>query len=84
MKVGSKLHSLPNLSTLLTSNKEPKSKRVPVRLRHKIEKASAAKQKKERKLAKKVRRARETKKTRIDESLESAMAIKNEKGSWHS
>jgi nuclear GTP-binding protein len=32
---------------------EPKSKRVPVRLRHKIEKASAAKQRKQRKLAKK-------------------------------
>lgn len=32
---------------------KPKSKRVPVRLRHKIEKASAAKQKKARKLAKK-------------------------------
>lgn len=32
---------------------EPKSKRVPVRLRHKIEKASAAKQRKARKLAKK-------------------------------
>lgn len=32
---------------------EPKSKRTPVRLRHKIEKASAAKQKKGRKLAKK-------------------------------
>lgn len=32
---------------------EPKSKRVPVRLRHKIEKASVAKQKKNRKLAKK-------------------------------
>jgi len=32
---------------------EPKSKRQPVRLRHKIEKASAAKQKKGRKLAKK-------------------------------
>ncbi|KAJ4130710.1 nuclear GTP-binding protein nug1 [Fusarium equiseti] len=33
--------------------KKPKSKRTPVRLRHKIQKASAAKQKKERKLAKK-------------------------------
>ncbi|KAL0936578.1 nucleolar GTP-binding protein 2 [Colletotrichum truncatum] len=33
--------------------KKPKSKRTPVRLRHKIEKASAAKQKKQRKLAKK-------------------------------
>ncbi|KAL8781903.1 MAG: hypothetical protein Q9203_000516 [Teloschistes exilis] len=32
---------------------EPKSKRTPVRLRHKIEKASAAKQRKQRKLAKK-------------------------------
>src|ERR1700722_17657288 len=32
---------------------EPKSKRTPVRLRHKIEKASVAKQKKNRKLAKK-------------------------------
>ena len=32
---------------------EPKSKRTPVRLRHKIEKASAAKQRKARKLAKK-------------------------------
>ncbi|RSL59801.1 hypothetical protein CEP54_007098 [Fusarium duplospermum] len=33
--------------------KKPKSKRTPVRLRHKIQKASVAKQKKERKLAKK-------------------------------
>ncbi|ERS98443.1 nuclear GTP-binding protein [Sporothrix schenckii 1099-18] len=33
--------------------KKPKSKRQPVRLRHKIEKAAAAKQKKDRKLAKK-------------------------------
>ncbi|KAK2038932.1 hypothetical protein LZ31DRAFT_588034 [Colletotrichum somersetense] len=32
--------------------KKPKSKRTPVRLRHKIEKASAAKQRKQRKLAK--------------------------------
>ncbi|KAL9083957.1 MAG: hypothetical protein Q9165_008300 [Trypethelium subeluteriae] len=32
---------------------KPKSKRVPVRLRHKIEKASAAKQRKQRKLEKK-------------------------------
>lgn len=37
---------------------EPKSKRTPVRLRHKIEKASAAKQRKQRKLAKKVQRPR--------------------------
>ncbi|KAF5569607.1 nuclear GTP-binding protein [Fusarium phyllophilum] len=36
----------------ITKPKKPKSKRTPVRLRHKIEKASAAKQKKERKLAK--------------------------------
>ena len=34
-------------------NSEPKSKRVPVRLRHKIEKASVAKQKKARKEGKK-------------------------------
>ena len=33
---------------------EPKSKRTPVRLRHKIEKASAAKQRKQRKASKKV------------------------------
>lgn len=33
---------------------KPKSKRVSTRLRHKIEKASTAKQRKERKLAKKV------------------------------
>ncbi|KAL4729912.1 nuclear GTP-binding protein nug1 [Fusarium chlamydosporum] len=37
----------------ITKPKKPKSKRTPVRLRHKIQKASAAKQKKERKLAKK-------------------------------
>ena len=36
------------------SKLEPKSKRVPVRLRHKIEKASAAKGRKARKLAKAV------------------------------
>ncbi|KAK3301113.1 P-loop containing nucleoside triphosphate hydrolase protein [Chaetomium fimeti] len=37
----------------ITKPKKPKSKRVPTRLRHKIEKASAAKQRKARKLAKK-------------------------------
>ncbi|KAF4971858.1 hypothetical protein FZEAL_9738 [Fusarium zealandicum] len=37
----------------ITKPKKPKSKRTPVRLRHKIEKASLAKQKKQRKLAKK-------------------------------
>ena len=37
---------------LIESSIEPKSKRTPVRLRHKIEKASAAKQKKARKAAK--------------------------------
>lgn len=40
---------------ILIANLEPKSKRVPVRLRNKIEKASAAKQRKARKQAKKVR-----------------------------
>lgn len=39
---------------LADSVQEPKSKRTPVRLRHKIEKASAAKQRKQRKLAKSV------------------------------
>lgn len=39
---------------LLTLPPGKNSKRVPVRLRHKIEKASAAKQRKQRKLAKKV------------------------------
>ncbi|EAQ92578.1 hypothetical protein CHGG_00813 [Chaetomium globosum CBS 148.51] len=37
----------------ITKPKKPKSKRTPTRLRHKIEKASAAKQRKARKLAKK-------------------------------
>ena len=37
---------------MLTRHAEPKSKRTPVRLRHKIQKASAAKQRKQRKLAK--------------------------------
>ncbi|KAH6619815.1 P-loop containing nucleoside triphosphate hydrolase protein [Chaetomium sp. MPI-SDFR-AT-0129] len=37
----------------ITKPKKPKSKRTPVRLRHKIEKASASKQRKARKLAKK-------------------------------
>lgn len=40
--------------TSLIATPEPKSKRVPVRLRNKIEKASAAKQRKARKQAKKV------------------------------
>ena len=35
--------------------RKPESKRKPVRLRHKIEKASASKQRKQRKLARKVR-----------------------------
>jgi nuclear GTP-binding protein len=38
---------------LLTRIVEPKSKRVPVRLRNKIKKASAAKQRKQRRFAKK-------------------------------
>jgi len=38
---------------MLTLGAEPKSKRTPVRLRHNIQKASAAKQRKQRKLAKK-------------------------------
>lgn len=43
-----------NYSTnLATNQKEPMSKRTPVRLRNKIEKASKAKQRKDRKLAKK-------------------------------
>ncbi|KAK0656347.1 nucleolar GTP-binding protein 2 [Cercophora newfieldiana] len=37
----------------ITKPKKPKSKRTPVRLRHKIQKASAAKQRKDKKLAKK-------------------------------
>ena len=40
------------MHSILTQILEPKSKRTPVRLRHKIEKASAAKQRKQRKLAK--------------------------------
>ena len=40
------------MHSILTQIPEPKSKRTPVRLRHKIEKASAAKQRKQRKLAK--------------------------------
>ncbi|MCJ1273663.1 hypothetical protein MMC21_001456 [Puttea exsequens] len=36
----------------MTKPRKPKSKRTPVRLRHRIEKASAAKQRKQRKLAK--------------------------------
>jgi nuclear GTP-binding protein len=43
----------PFANVPLLTTAEPKSKRTPVRLRHKIEKASAAKQRKQRKLAKK-------------------------------
>lgn len=42
-----------SLVSLLMISAEPKSKRVPVRLRNKIEKSSAAKQRKAKKLAKK-------------------------------
>ena len=45
---------LYNCSQSNEENTEPKSKRTPVRLRHKIEKAGAAKQRKQRKLAKTV------------------------------
>ncbi|KAL2756204.1 hypothetical protein ACRALDRAFT_2042392 [Sodiomyces alcalophilus JCM 7366] len=41
------------MANSITKPKRPKSKRQPSRLRHKIEKASAAKQRKQRKLAKK-------------------------------
>lgn len=54
MKVGSKNRREKIAFGTTDTKPEPKSKRVPVRLRHKIEKASAAKQKKARKLAKKV------------------------------
>jgi hypothetical protein len=54
MKVGSKFECHIMLAWSLIINAEPKSKRVPVRLRNKIEKASAAKQRKAKKLAKKV------------------------------
>lgn len=49
---GNTAHLKPQI-TLLTPSSEPKSKRGTSRLRHKIEKASAAKQRKLRKLAKK-------------------------------
>ncbi|KAL9039661.1 MAG: hypothetical protein Q9214_004786 [Letrouitia sp. 1 TL-2023] len=53
-KPGSK-YPMPNEAGMHSnpSESEPKSKRTPVRLRHRIEKASAAKQRKQRKLAKK-------------------------------
>ncbi|KAG8533299.1 uncharacterized protein KY384_002082 [Bacidia gigantensis] len=41
------------IGTMVNKPGKPKSKRVPVRLRHKIEKAGAAKQRKQKKLAKK-------------------------------
>ena len=45
--------SLCEFSNCTDNIAEPKSKRTPVRLRHKIQKASAAKERKQRKLAKK-------------------------------
>ena len=54
MKVGSMSGLSKHDQTNLLTITEPQSKRVPVRLRHRIEKASAAKQRKAKKQAKKV------------------------------
>ena len=64
-----------------------KSKRTPTRLRAKIQKASAAKQRKMRKLAKKVRFELPSVQTflvLIYNSVGSNMAIENQEGSRHS
>jgi hypothetical protein len=68
---------------ILTGNLEPKSKRVPVRLRHKIEKASAAKQRKEKKAAKKVQQPRNNSRLVLTHT-EPGMAIQVKEGSGHS
>lgn len=66
------------VSYLLTFCIEPKSKRVPVRLRNKIEKASAAKQRKAKKAAKKVCRSRIVQERILKLMLEPGMAIQDE------
>jgi hypothetical protein len=58
MKVGSKHLTLCASSTDTDTDIEPISKRVPVRLRNKIQKKSAAKQRKNRKIEKNVRQPR--------------------------
>ena len=83
MKIGSKWNRHRSSSYVLTVREEPKSKRVPVRLRNKIEKASAAKQRKAKKLAKKVRQMCDSRDPVLI-YIEPRMAIENEKGPWHS
>lgn len=63
---------------------EPKSKRQPVRLRHRIEKASAQKQKKAKKLAKKVLQLAPMPLYGTNISLEPGMALQGKEGSWNS
>jgi hypothetical protein len=58
MKVGSKYLTLCASSKDTDTDIEPISKRVPVRLRNKIQKKSAAKQRKNRKIEKNVRQPR--------------------------
>ena len=53
-KPGSEIVTCESILSYAKNFIEPKSKRTPVRLRHKIEKASVAKQRKQRKLAKNV------------------------------
>lgn len=65
---------------MLTLTSEPKSKRVTVRLRHRIEKASAAKQRKAKKQAKKVQRTSPSVILKYSHALESRMAVEAKEG----
>jgi hypothetical protein len=68
---------------MLTTKSEPTSKRVPVRLRNSIQKASAAKQRKNKKLAKKVQQMRDHERP-VLMSIGSDMAIQDKEGPGHS
>src|SRR4051812_46481376 len=60
-----------------------KSKRTPVRLRHRIEKASAAKQRKQRKAAKNVQKPPSIACHHANFCIEPRMEVKTEERPWH-
>jgi hypothetical protein len=68
---------------ILTTKSEPTSKRVPVRLRNSIQKASAAKQRKNKKLAKKVQQMHDHEELVLN-IVGSHMAVQDKEGPGNS
>ena len=84
MKVGSKFSGRFSACDTADCFSEPQSKRVPVRLRHKIEKASAAKQRKAKKEAKKVQQSNLPEVALVLSIIEPAMALQDQERPWNS